>query len=237
MRFRSPLLKIFFFFLVLSTFAFPQLVSGDSVLKCGKVFDGISKGRDIGRQKASYPITANWEGFTHPDKPDSEAQYQYAIISQDVLTQTVLDTSYYAPESKRCRDNDGLEGQDPDVIGWTTLTFKGKTRTKDTFGALREDDLDLKNGYRYYTILRVQLGEEVLYTNTDGVYITDRDNYDDDDDDDDLPGWAIGLIVAASALCALVILLLILIAIAKTVRGEQDKYAVTVHRNENLDKV
>jgi hypothetical protein len=220
-----------------------QVVEDDpylnSVLKCGKIYDGITQAKDVGRQRAEYPITANWEGFEHPDEPDTQIKYQFAIISQEVLTQTIVDTSYYATPAKRCRDNDGLEGFKPDVVGWTTLIFKGERETVDAAGALRVNDLDLKYGYRYYVILKAQLNDEIIYTNTDGVYITKRTGYDDegDDDESDLPGWAIGLIAAACSLCCLIILLLILIAIAKVVRKDDDKYAQNIPRNANPEKI
>jgi len=197
----------------------------DGAIKCGYLFDGISKGRDLGRQKDSYPISANWEDFTHSDK-DSEITYQFAVVSQDRLTKTILFSGPEAPTSKRCRHDDGLEGHDPDVVGWTTLTFDGHRTTKDTDGAFRVYDLKLKNHYRYYVILKATLGSYVIYTNTDGVYITSRDNYDDDNGSDDDLLLLLLLLLLIPCCCLLLLLILLLVARG---RGD-DKYKTVVQR-------
>jgi hypothetical protein len=211
---------------LLSALTLAQKFENDGDLKCGYLFDGISRGRDLGRQKDSYPISANWEGFTHNADKNGQITYQFAIISQDRLTKTVLYSGPEAPTSKRCRYDDGLEGGEPDVVGWTTLTFDGKRSTKDSYGAFRIEDLDLKNHYRYYVILSAELGDEKIYTNSDGVYTTDRDNYDDDDDDDE--EYLLLLLLLLLIPCCLLLLLLILLLVARG-RGD-DKYKTVVQR-------
>jgi len=216
------LLSVFFSL----TYAESDSFENDGDLKCGYLFDGISKGRDLGRQKKSYPISANWQGFKHDDKKDSKVTYQFAIISQERLTKTILYSGPEAPTSKRCRYDDGLEGGSPDVVGWTTLTFDGARSTTDTEGAFQKYDLDLKDHYRYYVILSAELGDEKIYTNSDGVYITNRDNYDDDDDDDE--DYLLLLLLLLLIPCCLLLLLLILLLVARG-RGD-DKYKTVVQR-------
>jgi len=198
----------------------------DGDLKCGFLFDGISRGRDLGRQKDSYPISANWQGFSHSSDKDSQITYQFAIVSQERLTKTILFSGPEASTSKRCRTDDGLEGQAPDVVGWTTLTFDGHKSTKDSEGAFRVYDLNLKNHFRYYVILSATLGSETIFTNSDGVYVTSRDNYDDDDDDDE--DLLLLLLLLILIPCCLLLLLLILLLVARG-RGD-DKYKTVVQR-------
>eukprot|EP01103_Thecamoeba_quadrilineata_P002446 TRINITY_DN12401_c0_g1_i1.p1 TRINITY_DN12401_c0_g1~~TRINITY_DN12401_c0_g1_i1.p1 ORF type:complete len:234 (+),score=48.14 TRINITY_DN12401_c0_g1_i1:115-816(+) len=219
--------------LMLSMFALSQAQNfkDDGPVKCGYLFDGISRGRDLGRQKKSYPISANWQDFDQRDNKNDLITYQFAIISQERLTKTILNSGPEAPTKKRCRYDDGLEGGDPDVVGWTTLTFDGKRSTKDNEGAFRIYDLDLKNKYRYYVILSATIHDEngkdeTIYTNTDGVYITERDNYDDDDDDDS--EYLLLLLLLLLIPCCLLLLLLILLLVARG-RGD-DKYKTVVQR-------
>jgi hypothetical protein len=200
----------------------------DGDLKCGFLYDGISRGRDLGRQKKSYPISANWQKFTHSDNKDGKITYQFAIISQERLTKTILFSGPEAPTESRCRSDDGLEGGSPDVVGWTTLTFDGDKSTTDDEGAFRIYDLELKDKYRYYVIFSAQLGDEKIYTNSDGVYITSRDNYDDDDDDDD-EYLLLLLLLLLLIPCCLLLLLLILLLVARG-KGD-DKYKMVVQRN------
>jgi len=198
----------------------------DGDLKCGYIYDGISRRRDLGRQKAHIPISANWIDFDQRDKGNDEIEYQFAIISEDRLTKTILFSGPEAPTARRCRTDTGLDGKDPDVVDWTTLTFKGKSSTKDSFGAFQIDVDDLKYHTRYYTLFRAQLGDEVIYTNTDGVYITNRSNYDDDDDGDE--ELLLLLLLLLLIPCCLLILLLVLLLVARG-RGD-DKYKTVVQR-------
>jgi len=199
----------------------------DGFIKCGRLYDGITREKDVGRQKQDYPISANWKDFTHDDDKDAKIKYQFAIVSQDVLTESILYSGPEAPTHKRCRRDDGLEGFHPDVVGWTTLTFDKKKTTKDTDGAFRIYDLDLKKKYRYYVILSAQYKDEIIYTNSDGVYITDRDDYDDDDDDDDL--LLLLLLLLLIPCCCLLLLLLILLFCV--FRNKDDKYQTVVQRS------
>jgi len=199
----------------------------DGFIKCGYLYDGITREKDVGRQKQDYPISANWKGFTHDDDKDALIKYQFAIVSQDVLTKEILYSGPEAPTKKRCRRDDGLEGLKPDVVGWTTLTFNKKKSTKDTDGAFRIKDLDLKNKYRYYVILSATYKDETIYTNSDGVYVTDRANYDDDDDNDDY--LLLLLLLLLIPCCCLLLLLLILFFLV--FRNKDDKYQTVVQRN------
>jgi len=217
--------------LSLIVFARADDFEDDGFIKCGHLYDGITREKDIGRQKSNYPISANWRGFTHDDDDDAQIKYQFAIISQDVLTETILYSGAEAPTKKRCRRDDGLEGFKPDVVGWTTLTFDGKKSSSDTEGAFRIEDLDLEKKYRYYVILSAQYKDEIIYTNSDGVYITDRDNFDDDDDGEIAP-YAAGLIAMAAAICCILLLLLLLLIIFLCVyRNKDDKYQTVVQRS------
>jgi hypothetical protein len=199
----------------------------DGFIKCGRLYDGITRDYDVGRQKPDYPISANWKDFTHDDDKDAKIKYQFAIISQEVLTETILYSGPEAPTKRRCRRDDGLEGLKPDVVGWTTLTFDKKKTTKDTDGAFRIYDLDLKNKYRYYVILSASYKNETIYTNSDGVYITDRDNYDDDDDDDSNLLLLLLLLLLLIPCC----LLLLLIIFLCVYRNKDDKYQTVVQRS------
>jgi len=220
--------------LFLSLFVFTRAdddFEDDGFIKCGFLFDGITKEKDIGRQKDDYPISANWAKFTHDDDKDAKIKYQFAIISQDVLTETILHSGPEAPTKKRCRRDDGLEGFKPDVVGWTTLTFDGKKSSSDTDGAFRIYDLDLEKKYRYYVILSAQYKDEIIYTNSDGVYITDRDNYDDDEEGCCAPYQA-GLIAMGAAICCILLLLLLLLIIFLVAfRNKDDKYQTVVQRS------
>jgi len=199
----------------------------DGFIKCGYLYDGITKEKDLGRQKQNYPISANWKGFTHSSNTDALVKYQFAIISQNVLTKEVLYSGPEAPTAKRCRLDDGLEGLKPDVVGWTTLTFHNKKSTKDTDGAFRIRDLKLKEKFRYYVILSAQYKNQTIYTNSDGVYVTQRDNYDDDDDNDDY--LLLLLLLLLIPCCCLLLLLLILFFLV--FRNKDDKYQTVVQRN------
>jgi len=113
--------------------------------------------------------------------------------------------------------------------GRPSLLIKKKT-TDDTDGAFRIENLDLEKKYRYYVILSAQYKDEIIYTNSDGVYITDRDNFDDDDDGEIAP-YAAGLIAMAAAICCILLLLLLLLIIFLCVyRNKDDKYQTVVQR-------
>jgi len=118
------------FFLALFVLAAAKDFEDDGFVKCGYLYDGITREKDVGRQKKSYPISANWKGFTHDEDKDAKIKYQFAIVSQEVLTETILHSGPEAPTEKRCRYDDGLEGFKPDVVGWTTLTFDKKKNDK-----------------------------------------------------------------------------------------------------------
>jgi len=153
----------------------------------------------------------------------------FAIVSQERLTKTILESGPQAPVEKRCRYDDGLEGDSPDVVGWTTLTFDGEKTTSDSEGAFRIYDLELKDHFRYYVILSAKIGDQkTIYTNSDGVFITSRDNYDDDDDDDD-EYLLLLLLLLLLIPCCLLLLLLILLLVARG-KGD-DKYKMVVQRN------
>jgi len=106
-----------------------------------------------------------------------------------------------------------------------------KKSSSDTEGAFRIEDLDLEKKYRYYVILSAQYKDEIIYTNSDGVYITDPDNFDDDDDGEIAP-YAAGLIAMAAAICCILLLLLLLLIIFLCVyRNKDDKYQTVVQRS------
>jgi len=214
------------FLLSLFVFASAEDFEDDGFIKCGYLYDGITREKDVGRQKEDYPISANWKGFTHNEDKSAKVKYQFAIISQEVLTEAVLYSGPEAPTRKRCRRDDGLEGLEPDVVGWTTLTFDKKKTTDDTEGAFRIYDLDLKKKYRYYVILSAQYKDEIIYTNSDGVYITSRDDYDDDDDDDHY--LLLLLLLLLIPCCCLLLLLLIIFLLV--FRNKDDKYQTVVQR-------
>lgn len=207
--------KITISFLIAILFAF--FVNDALSIDCGYIYDGPRLGVDIDRQNSNTTIQAVWEGFGEGVK------YEVAIISEDMATRTVKKSGNEAPNSTRCRDTESFNGTNPDVKGYTSV--------KGTY--FIDDNLDLVKGVRYYVVLRVSDGDEVLYTNSNGVTIGFPD--DDDDDDDEFAGWKIGLITAACVLCCLLILLLLLLLLLKG-KGE-DKYTTTVHRNDNVEKL
>jgi len=87
--------------------------------------------------------------------------------------------------------------------------------------------LDLQNKKRYYVILSARYKNDTIYTNSDGVYITDRDNYDDDDDDDsDL--LLLLLLLLLIIPCCLLLLLIIFLCVY---RNKDDKYQTVVQRS------
>jgi len=201
-------------------------------LKCGKIWDGNTRNREISHTLSLNKLTANWAGFDDGNKT-SILHYWYAIISQEQATPAILASGASAPIKTRCRMDSGIGSAMPDTVWFRAIP--------DGSSMIEKFKLTLTKGMTYYFILRVQQGNDAgadfLFTNTNGITAGKNGTFyvfHHDDDDDNFAGWKIGLITAGLAVFCLLLLLLLLIVVAKG-KGE-DKYTTTVHRNDNVEK-
>jgi hypothetical protein len=217
-------------------------------LSCADVYDG--RGDDVDTQTSKTVISGNWKKFS--DKDDSKVDYEYAVVSEGAAPSYVRG---YVLEKKKGKDKKdtkgkGKNGKDdkmnekrvpvkkcftserdihPDVVDFTK-----PNKTGDRWFS---NMADLVVGYKYFVIVKAQMGKDTIYSHSDGVIVvngTGGGDDDDNDDDDDVDlGLGIGLGLGLGLCLLLLLLLLIVVARGK---GE-DKYTTTVHRNENVDKI
>jgi hypothetical protein len=211
---------------------------------CGYVYDGSTPLVDIQSQQDASQLRANWYGFggssgstggSTGTTGGSGFTYQVAIISEKLAENrtAILESGYNVTSSdKRCRSTPGFKGK-PDVQNFKTVSTDTMTTKGFDVEVWKSGKLNLTRGTRYYVVLKVSGNGGFLYTNSDGVTISQ--NSSGSDDDDEFPPYKAGLIAMGIAICCLLVLLLLLILVAKG-KGE-DKYTTTVHRNENVDKL
>jgi len=194
-------------------------------LSCGKVFSGppFDAGHNREQQVAVGRLQANWEGFTSGGS--GSVTYACAAISGNEKTQAITDSGPFQTDThKRCRTTTGLaKNVEPDMVDFPFCQLGHNTSV-----VLRHQFLSV--GSIYYIIIRATQGNQVIYSNTNSIYVKH--------DDDDLAPWEQGLIAMGCAIFCLLCLalLLLLLVVAKLGRGD-DKYTTTVHRNENVDKL
>jgi len=217
-------LRVFFLFVGLVV-----LCTRVESLKCGKVWDGNTRGRQIDHTLSLIKLTANWAYFKDGNKT-SPIHFKYAIISHEQATPAILASGANAPVKTRCRKDDGIGNALPDTVWFRDIP--------DGSEEIEKWKLKLVKGQTYYFILRVEQENppDVLYSNTHGITAGKNGTFTSfyHDDDDEFAGWKIGLITAGVAVFCLLLLLLLLIVVAKG-KGE-DKYTTTVHRNDNVEK-
>jgi len=191
-------------------------------LSCGQVFDGPNAGHDRGEQHSTDTIQATWQGFDSGSSSNS-VNYDYAIISEALVTPAIKSSGWDAPDSTRCRR----------TPGFTTASDVQDFR----FGnvghnlSIHVSDLRLKRKITYYVIVKATQGGNVIYSNSNGIYVSP-------DDDDDLRPYQQGLIAMGCAIFCLLCLFLLLLLVLLVARGKgDDKYTTTVHRNDNVEKV
>jgi len=214
--------------ILFGSIVFFLLFSAVSTLRCGKVFDGPTLGKDRYQQQSTSRLYAVWEGFEDGSSTRDRVDYHYAVISSRLATKEINESGWDAPEKDRCRDDSGLpKGKEADLVDFRFGDVGHDTSATITHQRLRP-------GTAYYVIIRATEGRRTIYSNTDGV-IAGRD----DDDDDELEPWEQGLIAMACAICCLLILCCLLLLLALLVlKGKgDDKYTTIVHRNENVDKL
>jgi hypothetical protein len=199
---------------------------GVESLRCGRVWDGPNRHKEVEWQRSLTTLSANWDYF-EDNNNTKDIQYEYAIISQTKFTPAIERSSHDAPVRNRCRNNTGIIGR-PDVVSWHKV--KGRKRVTWT-------GLSLRPKHRYYFIIKARQGSQFIFTNTHGITVglNGSINRTRSDDDDDFADYKAGLIAMGIAICCILcLLLLLLLAIAKG-KGE-DKYTTTVHRENNVEK-
>jgi len=208
--------------LVLGVILFLTILSQVSSLSCGQVFMGPDRGVSRERQSSKIRLQANWQGFTSNTGSES-VTYAYAAISQTDATEVIRTTGPNSPIKTRCRTTSGLT-KPADLVDFSFGNVGHNT-------SVQIKHQPLVRHHIYYVIIRATQGNQVLYSNTNGVKVVKHD-------DDDLQPYQQGLIAMGCAIFCLLCLalLLILLVVARFGRGE-DKYTTTVHRNENVDKL
>jgi len=207
------------------------LFYGVDSLSCGTAFDGDQPSVELDFQDDHHSLSFNFDGFEDSTSKDQDISYQFSIISDQLATNAIFESGSGAPPELRCRQNVGINAT-PDVVLWTGV------HGDEIPHIVTQSGLELRTGHTYYIIIRATFKNDLLYTNTDGVFIRGNGTIiyvHDDDDDHSFADWKIGLIAAGCAVFCLLLLLLLLLLVAKG-KGE-DKYTTTVHRNDNVDKV
>jgi len=208
-----------------------SLFNGAGSLRCGRVWDGPNPHKEVEWQRSQKTLSANWDYFQDINMTNSKKiHYSFAIISDSKFTKAIEVSSSDSPWRVRCRNNSGIVGS-PDVVSFHKVKSKRKVITWT--------GLSLKPKHRYYFIIKAKQGDQVLYANSHGVYISlngsiNRTIYADDDDG--FPAYKAGLIAMGCAIfCILLCLLLIILLVVARGKGE-DKYTTTVHRDTNMEK-
>mmetsp|Transcript_62665 Transcript_62665/g.116548 ORF Transcript_62665/g.116548 Transcript_62665/m.116548 type:complete len:303 (+) Transcript_62665:168-1076(+) len=134
------------------------LVAAASALeqpRCGLVFDGAVRGVDVDVQGSTARVFASWTGFEDGSERQRVLRYEWAVISENLATEAVLDG--------QCRLEQGFRGH-PDVLGW--INVESAEQASATVG--------LSRGATYYTVVRATTSFGVQkYMNSDGFTVAE----------------------------------------------------------------
>jgi len=142
------LLKLFLL-VALSAFVF-----AGELRQCGSVFDGGVAGSDAEFQSFNTSIQANWVGFEKDN--ERPLRYEWAVVSE------AQGSKFDGIEN--CRLFPGFRGI-PDTLSWKAVS-----------GSSASSKLSLKNGNKYFVILRITYSNGIqLYANSNGVNIVESE--------------------------------------------------------------
>ena len=128
---------------------FVAVATASNLIRCGQVIDGLST--DVDTLQVNSRVQASWSGFEDGKERNRIIRYEWAIISSNIATSSVLE--------RECRITSGIRGL-PDVYGWQNV---------GTATVAIANNVNLVAGEKYYIIVRATtaLGEQ-RYTNSDG---------------------------------------------------------------------
>jgi len=160
---------------ITTTFGAPILDNKETL--CGYVYDWGSE--DVGQQYSTNYISASWAGFESTEDTNnivsSSVRYDWAIISDDLATETIRTSGTEEDPSIRCRSEVGIS-EKPDVADWVAVD--------STYA--NNYQLSLTPGQTYYVLLRVttttidetgKTTDSVIYTNGGGITISTETKY------------------------------------------------------------
>jgi len=166
-------------FLISTTFAELPLETETSSTTsglCGFVYDWGTE--DEGQQYSTNYISASWAGFEpSTEDPNNKVTvyYDWAIISDDVATDTIRNAGGEEDPSIRCRSESGLS-ETPDVADWAAVD--------STYA--NNYQLSLTPGQSYFVLLRVttttlqstgKVSKSIIYTNGHAISIATETRY------------------------------------------------------------
>jgi len=165
-------------FLISTTLAEVPLETGTTSSSglCGFVYDWGTE--DEGQQYSTNYISASWAGFEpSTEDPNNKVTvyYDWAIISDDVATDTIRNAGGEEDPSIRCRSESGLS-ETPDVADWAAVD--------STYA--NNYQLSLTPGQSYFVLLRVttttlqstgKVSKSIIYTNGHAISIATETRY------------------------------------------------------------
>jgi len=180
-------------------------------------------------------------GSTGTTGYNSPVVYQIAIISEKQATKAInASGADVSSTAQRCRSSPGFSGV-ADILPFTTVVPAVYVANGFVDNVFKSGNLkNLVKGQRYYIILKATSrngNSQSVYSNSNGVVVGEGSGSNQSDDDDDFPAYKAGLIAMGIAIfCLLCLLLLIILLVVVLGNKGDDKYATTVHRNENVEK-